>query len=76
MLIRSTLKEIKQREHIEQLARDLEYAYAEVKDLNEHLEMKVTEQTKEITRAYEVEKKARGELEKLDETKNELITAA
>ncbi len=76
MLIRSALKEIGQREHIEQLARDLEYAYAEVKDLNEHLEMKVTEQTKEITRAYEVEKKARGELEKLDETKNELITTA
>ncbi len=76
MLIRSTLKEIGQREHIEKLAGDLEYAYAEVKDLNEHLELKVAEQTKEITRAYEVEKRARGQLEKLDETKNELITTA
>jgi signal transduction histidine kinase len=47
-----------------------------VKDLNENLEAKVVEQTKEVKRAYEVEKKARHELEKLDETKDQLITAA
>ncbi len=76
MLIRSTLHEIKQREHIEKLADDLQKSYDSVKDLNENLEAKVADQTKEVKRAYEVEKQAHHELEKLDETKNQLITAA
>ena len=76
ILIRSVLREIRQREQIEGLAANLEKAYVNVKDLNEHLEEKVAEQMEEIKRAYEVEKTARRELEKLDITKNELITAA
>ncbi|MFH1188707.1 MAG: histidine kinase dimerization/phospho-acceptor domain-containing protein, partial [bacterium] len=42
-------------------------------DLNEHLEDKVREQTKEIRRAYEVEKKARHDLEALDIAKTDFI---
>ena len=76
ILIRSVLREIRQREQIEGLAANLERAYVNVKDLNEHLEEKVAEQTKEIKKSYEVEKRARHELEELDKTKNELITAA
>ncbi|MDE2041407.1 MAG: HAMP domain-containing histidine kinase [Patescibacteria group bacterium] len=42
-------------------------------DLNSHLEQKVAEQTKEIRHAYELEKHARRELEKLNETKDQFI---
>ncbi|GEM_PF-6451790 len=76
ILIQSALHEIKQRERIEKLAADLQKAYKSVKDLNENLEAKVAEQTKDVKRAYEVEKRAHDELAKLDETKNQLITAA
>ncbi len=76
ILIKSTLHEIVQRERIEKLAADLRKAYDSVKDLNENLAHKVAEQTKEVKRAYEVEKRAHDELAKLDETKNQLITAA
>lgn len=48
----------------------------ELADLNQNLEAKVTEQTKEIREAYEVEKKARKELEELDKTKTDFILAA
>lgn len=75
-LIRSTLHVIWQRERIEKLAENLGKAYDSLKDLNTNLEQKVAEQTHEIKRAYEVEKEARRELERLDETKNQLITAA
>ena len=44
-----------------------------LKDLNENLEQKVDEQTHEIKRAYEVEKKARIELEELDKAKDQFI---
>jgi len=76
MLIQSTMHEIKQREHIEKLAKDLQKAYKSVDDTNKNLEHKVAEQTQEISRAYEVEKTARRELEKLNQTKDELITAS
>lgn len=75
-LIRSTLHVITQRERIEKLAEKLQKAYASLEDMNEHLERKVASQTHQIIRAYEIEKEARRELEKLDETKNQLITAA
>ena len=42
-------------------------------DLNLHLEEKVKEQTQEIRKAYEVEKKARIELEELDKSKDQFI---
>jgi signal transduction histidine kinase len=58
-LIKSVRNEVRQKE---QLA-----------DLNENLEAKVAEQTKEIRRAYEVEKKARHELEELDKAKTDFI---
>ncbi len=59
MIIKSARKETEQRE---QLA-----------DLNFHLQEKVDEQTKEIRRAYDVEKKARIELEELDKSKTQFI---
>jgi signal transduction histidine kinase len=44
-----------------------------LKSLNDTLEQKVFEQTQEIRKAYELEKKARRELEKLNETKDQFI---
>lgn len=58
-LIRSALREAKQRELLA--------------NLNLHLEQKVAEQTIEIRKSYELEKKARRELEKLNETKDQFI---
>lgn len=58
-LIRGVLLESKQKE--------------ELRDLNENLESKVAEQTIEIRKAYELEKKARRDLEKLNETKDQFI---
>ena len=65
-LIRSALHEIRQREEIEKLA-------IELNSLNSHLSEKVAEQTHEIKKAYELEKKARRDLEKLNETKDQFI---
>lgn len=62
LTIKSVLNEEKQRE--------------DLKDLNLNLEAKVAEQTKEVRQAYEVEKQARAELEKLNEAKNEFILAS
>ncbi|OHA23949.1 MAG: hypothetical protein A3B11_01950 [Candidatus Taylorbacteria bacterium RIFCSPLOWO2_01_FULL_44_26] len=76
LLIRSALHEMEQREKIETMAFSLKKAYTSLEELNKGLKQKVSEQTKEIRASYEVEKRARGELEKLDETKNQLITAA
>jgi len=47
--------------------------YMEVQDFNKTLQQKVDEQTKEIKKAYEVEKQARQELEKTDEVKNQFL---
>lgn len=66
LLIRSALHEINQREKIEQLA-------IQLSSLNSHLSEKVAEQTHEIKKAYELEKKARRDLEKLNETKDQFI---
>ena len=65
-LIKSVLIEVKQKEELAKVNTKLE-------DLNEHLEQKVTEQTVEIRRAYEVEKEARIELQELDKKKNQFI---
>ncbi|MEK9201598.1 MAG: histidine kinase N-terminal 7TM domain-containing protein, partial [Patescibacteria group bacterium] len=61
-LVRSVANQVKQKD---QLA-----------DLNQNLEQKVAEQTKEIKVAYEVEKEARIKLEELDKTKTDFILAA
>ncbi|MDB5238672.1 MAG: hypothetical protein JWO00_7 [Candidatus Parcubacteria bacterium] len=58
-LIRGLLREAKQRE--------------ELNDLNLHLNQKVAEQTEEIRRSLEAEKKARVELEKLNDAKDQFI---
>ena len=58
-LIRGALRESRQRE--------------ELKTLNSTLSEKVAEQTAEIRRAFELEKHARRELEKLNETKDQFI---
>jgi signal transduction histidine kinase len=58
-LIRGVLAESRQKE--------------ELRDLNENLESKVAEQTVEIRKAFELEKKARRDLEKLNETKDQFI---
>jgi signal transduction histidine kinase len=47
--------------------------YREIQDFNKNLQQKVDEQTKELRKAYEVEKKARQELEKLDKNKNQFL---
>lgn len=59
LLIRSVMDESHQKE--------------ELADLNLHLSEKVAEQTREIRHAYEIEKKARADLEKLNDSKNQFI---
>ena len=49
--------------------------YDQVQDLSKNLQKKVDEQTKELKKAYEVEKKARQELQGLSEAKNQFIMA-
>jgi signal transduction histidine kinase len=46
-----------------------------LEELNDKLEEKVEEQTRDIRKAYEVEKKARKELQYLDEAKSQFILA-
>ena len=58
ILIRSVLSELKQREQIERLMRDVEIAYKKVKETNDHLADQIAAQTKDVRRAYEVEKEA------------------
>ncbi|MES2087914.1 MAG: ATP-binding protein [Patescibacteria group bacterium] len=59
ILIRGVKREAEQREQL--------------KDLNTNLEKKVSAQTLTIRHALEVEKKAHGELEKLDQNKSDFI---
>ena len=66
MLIRGVLREIKDRKKIEGLASDL-------KILNSTLADKVAEQTREIRHSYDLEKRARLELEKLNDAKDQFI---
>jgi signal transduction histidine kinase len=66
--IKSVLREREQKEQLGALS-------AELKDLNEHLEEKVKEQTIEIRQAYEIEKKARVDLQKLNEEKDRFLLA-
>ncbi len=58
-LIKISLRESRQKEQLS--------------DLNLHLSQKVAEQTADIQRAYEAEKKARRDLEKLNDSKNQFI---
>ncbi|OGZ17855.1 MAG: hypothetical protein A2V72_00765 [Candidatus Nealsonbacteria bacterium RBG_13_37_56] len=49
--------------------------YKEVQEFNKTLQQKVDEQTKEIRKAYEVEKKAHEELKRLDRAKDQFVLA-
>ena len=68
-LIKSVLNEVKRKE-------ELRIVTNELKTLTNHLQDKVDEQTGEIRRSYEVEKKARLELEELGRTKDQFILEA
>jgi signal transduction histidine kinase len=46
-----------------------------LEELTKNLQQKVEEQTKDIKRGYEVEKKAKEELEKIDQAKNQFLLA-
>jgi signal transduction histidine kinase len=58
-LIRTSIRESEQREQLS--------------NLNEYLQNKIDEQTKEIRTSYEVERNARLELEKIDTAKNQFM---
>jgi len=73
LLIRDVFQEIHQRERIESLATQLQTANTTLSDLNANLAAKVAEQTKEIRHAFDLEKQARRDLEKLNETKDQFI---
>lgn len=75
-LVKSILNETKQKRLLIELNVRLDMANTELKYLNEHLEQKVAEQTVEVKKAYEVEKKARVELEELDDAKDQFILTA
>lgn len=66
LTIRSVLTEMKQKESLDEANRKLT-------DLNTHLEDRVRGQTVEIRKAYEVEKRARIDIEELDKTKDQFI---
>src|SRR3989344_2376288 len=72
-LIKSVLNEVHQKEKLAELNTKLDKTNADLNDLNNNLEQKVAEQTVEIRRDYEVEKKARIELEELDKAKDQFI---
>ncbi|MBI1838906.1 MAG: HAMP domain-containing histidine kinase [Candidatus Colwellbacteria bacterium] len=65
-LMRSVLSEVRQKEKLTDLNRQLD-------DLNQNLQQKVDEQTVEIRKSYEVEKRARLELVELDKAKDQFI---
>ena len=66
--IRSILKESEQKDKLKKLNDQLN-------DFNHNLQQKVDEQTKEVKQAYEVEKKARIELEDLNKAKDQFVLA-
>lgn len=68
-LIKSVLNEIEQKEQLQIIT-------GELKNLTDHLQEKVDEQTKNIKYSYGVEKKARIELEELSSAKDEFILSA
>src|SRR5438552_2240493 len=52
---------------------DNELRKEQLRDLNENLERKVSEQTAEIKKSYNLEKQAKEELQSLDQNKNDFI---
>lgn len=74
-LIRSVLNEVKQKEELERVNSELDKSNQSLKSLSQHLQDKVDEQTKDVRQAYEVEHKAKLELEELDKNKDQFILA-
>ncbi len=66
LLIKSIVREISLRKEKEFLVRKLSV-------VNNKLKSKITHQTKEVRKAYEIENRARKDLEKLNETKDQFI---
>ena len=66
LFTKSIIKEAEQKEELKGLNNQLA-------DFNKNLQQKVDEQTVEVKQAYEVEKKARIELEELDKAKDQFI---
>jgi hypothetical protein len=75
LVVLGVYREVAQREKIELLAKDLKSANKSLSELDKHLSDKVAEQTADVRRAYEVEKKARVELEKLNSAKDNFIAS-
>lgn len=66
ILIRSVRLEVRQKEQLEKVSEDL-------RDLKDNLEVKIQEQTMEVKRAYDIEKKARIELVELDKAQDQFL---
>ena len=75
-LIKGVLREVSQKEKLADLTEDLSETNDKLSDLNDNLEEKVKEQTKQVRKAYEVEKKARERLEMFDQIKSDFVTIA
>ena len=75
LTIRSVISEVKQKDHLEQITKELDRANKNLTDLNIHLEERVRQQTADVSKAYEVEKKARIELEDLNRAKDQFLLA-
>lgn len=82
-LIRSVMREVdatetlkKDRESLAKANTKLDQSNSELKDLSQHLQQKVDEQTAQIRESYEVEKKARIALQQLTQNKDRFILAA
>ncbi|MCK5060002.1 MAG: ATP-binding protein [Candidatus Pacebacteria bacterium] len=73
LTIQNSIATEKQREELEKATRKLDKTNHKLSDLNQNLQQKVDEQTKEVRKAYEIEKEARIELEKLDRAKNSFL---
>lgn len=72
-LIRSVIREVKAREEIATLAEDLSKAHGGLETLNKELQRRVDERTADVRRAFELERKAREELEGLDAAKTRFL---
>ncbi|MBI1838896.1 MAG: HAMP domain-containing histidine kinase [Candidatus Colwellbacteria bacterium] len=68
LIIRGVFQELEQRKQVE-------YLNVQLNDFNKNIRKKVDEQTYEVQRAYEVEKKSRLELEELSKTKDQFVLA-
>ena len=76
VLIKSIKKEKETQKKLLVAHEKINEQMTQLSKMNEGLQEKVDEQTKEIKKAYEVEKTARIKLEELDKIKDEFITTA